>query len=442
MPAQAILPRPSFADVTADTPSTRNRAIDAYRAFAMCAVALGHWLAADVRNGPGGLTGGNALGQLRSLHLLTWVFQVMPVFFCIGGFSNAASLDAHWRAGRPTGTWIRARLSRLTSPSAWLAGTWIVVVAFGHLLGHAELAEMAMAIAAIPLWFLGNYVIDTACAPFIIRTFRSHRAALIAGLATLFVTGEAARLLGVGIIPQMNIVIGWMIFQVLGVAWREGQLPCVRHLLKISAAFYGLAAALVAFGPWPLALVSVPGSRFANTWPPSAVLLAFGFGYCSLAIAVAPAISRYLSRHKTAWTIVVGANTITMTSYLWHFTALSIAAVLLAPTGLLPTTAVGTPSWWFHKLLLIGVAVVALAVIVRLVGSKERAGLVGGSPSPLTIDHRRIGTACSVGLGLVLAAAFEVWTTDGGGSGRAVPAMATVVAVHRTLRRLASQHRD
>jgi hypothetical protein len=439
MPAQAVRTRPSLAAVTADTPSTRNRAIDAYRAFAMCAVALGHWLAADVRNGTSGLTGGNGLAQLRSLHLLTWVFQVMPVFFCIGGFSNAASLDAHWRAGRPTATWVRARLSRLTAPSAWLAGTWIVVVIGGHLLGHAKLAEMAMAIAAIPLWFLGNYVIDTACAPFIIRTFRNHRTALIAGLATLFVTGESARLLGIGIIPQMNIVVGWMIFQVLGVAWREEQLPSGRRLLKISAAFYGLAATLVALGPWPLALVSVPGSRFANTWPPSAVLLAFGFGYCLLAIAVAPAISRYLSRHNTAWTIVVGANTITMTSYLWHFTALSIAAVLLAPTGLLPSTAVGTSSWWLHKMVLIGVAIVVLAVIVRLVGSKERAGLVGGSPSPLAIDHVRTGTALSVGLGLVLAAAFEVWTTDGGGSGRAVPAMATVVAVHLTLRRLASR---
>ena len=81
MPSTALLlqPRPNRSFDVSNTPSSRNRAIDAYRAVAMCAVAVGHWLAADVRTTDGSLTGGNALDKMQGLHILTWVFQVMPL---------------------------------------------------------------------------------------------------------------------------------------------------------------------------------------------------------------------------------------------------------------------------------------------------------------------------------------------------------------------------
>jgi Acyltransferase family len=428
-------------DLTAQlaaTPSTRNRAIDAYRAIAMCAVALGHWIAADVRMKNGSLSGSNALNQVHGLHIVTWVFQVMPVFFLIGGYSNAASLDAHHRAGRSNADWVRARLLRLTTPSVWLAGTWLTVMLAGRILGFASLANMAVAVAAIPLWFLANYVADTALSPITLRWYRTYGTKFVGVLVGFFLVGEAARFPGIHYVPQMNIVLGWLLFQVLGFAWKDGRFCAdARRICLAGVASWVVAATLVALGPWPLAMVSVPGARFANTWPPSLALMFHGLGMCCFAIAAAPRISAFLTRNARAWKAVVVANTMTMTSYLWHFTALSIAAVLLSRVNLLPTATAGTGAWWLQKVPLMATALVVLAGLIAVLAPQERKGLLGTAKAGKT-PRRPLGTtkvAIIVGLcGFVLAAGFETWTAAEGNPVLALPGMIAVISVHATLR--------
>ena len=66
----------------------------------MLAVAFGHWLVIAVAADPdGGIVARNALEVAPQLGWLTWIFQVMPLFFVVGGFSSAMSLHAHWRRG-------------------------------------------------------------------------------------------------------------------------------------------------------------------------------------------------------------------------------------------------------------------------------------------------------------------------------------------------------
>jgi hypothetical protein len=417
------------------TPASRNRAIDAYRALAMCCVALGHWLAADVRVVDGALQGGNALDKVPSLHFVTWLFQVMPVFFLIGGYANAASLDAHHRAGRPNGEWIRARLARLSAPSAWLAGTWLTVLVVGQLAGVAKIAGMAAGGAAIPLWFLANYVADTALSPITLRLYREHGIKFVGALIALFAVGESARFLDIHYVPLINIILGWLLFQVMGFAWKDGHLPKGKKLVMVGAAGYAIAGALVAFGPWPLAMVSVPGAQFANTWPPSLALMFFGVGVCSMAAAAAPAINRFLTRSTRSWKMVAVANTMTMTSYLWHFTALAVAAFGFSKVNLLPTAAVGTGAWWLQKLPLMGAALLVLLGIIAVLSSKERNGLLGG-----TTSGTRTGVpeskALTIGTGVAafaLAAGFETWTAAAGKAQFVIPGTIAVLAVHAWL---------
>lgn len=427
--------RPDGVDVSA-TPASRNRAIDAYRAAAMCAVALGHWLAADVRITNGSITGGNALDKIPSLHILTWVFQVMPLFFCIGGYSNAASLDSHHRAGRSNGSWVRARLLRLTTPSVWLAGTWFVLLIAGHVLGVGKLTNMVVGVAAIPLWFLANYVADTALSPITLRLYRTHGLKFVGALILVFALGEASRFPGIRFVPQINIVVGWLAFQVLGFAWKDGHFPKGRRLVLVGAFGWVTAGTLVAVGPWPLAMVSVPGSRFANTWPPSLALMFYGLGLCCWAIAAAPVISRILAKRNGLWKTVVVANTMTMTSYLWHFTALSIAAVVLGQFDLLPTAAIGSGAWWLQKIPVILVSLVVLAVIVWMLSPKERNALLGNalSAQPGAADSA-FATRLTILAGVSLATGFELWTAAAGRPVMAALGMALVLAVHAGLRR-------
>jgi hypothetical protein len=399
----------------------------------MHSVALGHWLAADVRLVDGSLTGGNALNSVPHLHIITWVFQVMPVFFCIGGFSNAASLDAHHRVGRSNGSWVRARLSRLTTPSVWLAGTWLIVLSLGTMLGQGDIAKKAAGIAAIPLWFLANYVADTSLAPITLRLYRKYNYKFIGGLVGLFAIGEAARFPKIHYVPQMNIVIGWLLFQVVGFAWKDGHLPTGRKLLPVGIASWSIAGLLVTFGPWPLAMVSVPGAQFANTWPPSLALMFYGFGLCCFAIGAAPAVSRFLTRNAKAWKFVVVANTMTMTSYLWHFTALAIAAFALSKTSLLPTAAAGSGAWWIQKLPVMGVAAVILGLLVALLSGRERVGLMNVTKTAAVADHPAMAIATGIA-GLALAGGFETWTAAEGDPKFAIPGMVLVLSVHFALK--------
>lgn len=84
--------------VDAATPATRNRVVDFLRAAAITVVVLGHWTIMAVHP-DGGLQPHGVLDAARWTHPLTWVFQVMPIFFLVGGYSNALS----WRSARRRG---------------------------------------------------------------------------------------------------------------------------------------------------------------------------------------------------------------------------------------------------------------------------------------------------------------------------------------------------
>ena len=89
----------SLADMAGAAKADRNRAIDLYRAIAMVAVAVGHWMAMNIAvDASGELIAGNALEAAPGMAIMTWLFQVMPLFFVVGGYSSAMSLDSFTRA--------------------------------------------------------------------------------------------------------------------------------------------------------------------------------------------------------------------------------------------------------------------------------------------------------------------------------------------------------
>jgi hypothetical protein len=401
----------------------------------MAAVAVGHWLAAAVIQRPdGGLEGANAITYATGLHGLTWLFQVMPLFFLVGGFANAASLDAARRSGTPDHVWLAGRLRRLITPAAVFAAVWGVAGVAAQVLGIGLLAA-AGAAAVIPLWFLANYTIDTVAAPTVLRLYRRYGWAAPAALAALVATLDVARLAGVPYLPWANWVLGWVFFQCLGVAWRDRRSawaarPAMRRLAGGGAVALSAAAALVAFGPWSASMVHAPGLTGAsNTWPPSLPLLLFGIGQCLLAVAAAPALDGLLERSARLWTLVVAANGVAMSVYLWHFTAMTLVAAPAFSAGLLPVLPIGTAGWWATKALLMAGATVVLGGIVAAVARHERAGLTRSSAA---VPAGRFGV---YGLAVVAAIAFEAVTLLRPGTPAGALGCATVVGVWALVRR-------
>ena len=402
---------PAPNDLAANTPTGRNRAIDLYRVVAMVLVAVGHWLVIAIgTDADGELFARNALEVAPQLGWLTWGFQVMPLFFAVGGFASAMSLDAHRRKReadptRTDGDWIVQRLRRLVAPTAVLAGTWIVLLGAGTAFGFGGLIAMGAVGAAIPLWFLANYTIDTALAP-MMRTFIvRNRVATLSALSGIFAVVEIAHVVfHVPFVHHVNWVVGWLLFQMIGFLWRDGVLPAGRRLVVIAAGFWAASIALVALGPWSASMIHVGGLPLSPTHPPSIALVLFGLAQTATAIAAAPAVTRWLERNRRAWTVVVAGNSMSMSVYLWHFTAAVIASAALYAVGLLPSAPIGSIEWWAQKVPVVVLAFVALVPIVALVSWVERRALLA----------ERVGwtgsVGAAIGLAVLVSTSIKVWS--------------------------------
>lgn len=393
-------------DLAAATPTGRNRAIDLYRVIAMGSVAVGHWLVIAIGvDDDGEPFARNALEVAPQYSWLTWCFQVMPLFFAVGGFASAMSLTTHRRRNDADGDWVVQRVRRLVAPTVVLASTWLILIGAGTLAGVGGLVATGAVGAAIPLWFLANYTIDTALAPTMLTNLRRRRTATIVVLITTFGVVELLHVVaGVPWIEHVNWVIGWLLFQMIGFLWADGALPTGRRLGVLAGGFWAAAVALVAWGPWPATMIHVSGVALSPTHPPSLALVVFGVAQTVTAIVMAPAITRLLERRRRLWAAVVAGNSISMSVYLWHFTAMVGASALMYSVGQLPSAPVGSGAWWIQKLPSIALALVLLVAIVALVSKTERRGLMT-RPSAW-----RGSPAAAFVLAILLSTSLKVWS--------------------------------
>ncbi|QAY62613.1 hypothetical protein ET495_04360 [Xylanimonas allomyrinae] len=92
---------PSSLDALVDaTPASRERVVDLLRVLAIGVVVLWHWSLSLTHWRPDGvLTMPNPIPDVPGGWAMTWVFQVMPVFFLVGGYANLAGWQAVTRDG-------------------------------------------------------------------------------------------------------------------------------------------------------------------------------------------------------------------------------------------------------------------------------------------------------------------------------------------------------
>ena len=357
--------------MAAATPARRERYVDFLRVFSLAVVMLGHWLMAGIEFRDGRLVASNVLEAAPAAQWLTWVFQIMPVFFVVGGFANTASWTAAARDGRGYGEWLAGRLTRLVRPVLVFTGVWVALVAALALAGVAPAAVRAGSIAQ-PLWFLAVYVMVVALAPAMVAAQRRWgwgvSVALAGGVAAIDLLRWPG---GVAHVGWLNLALVWLFAHQLGVAWRHGAVARWsrrRFWLLAGAGLGGLLVLTGALG-YGRSMVGVGGGR-SNTFPPSLALVALGVWQFGLAMLLRPAVDRWLDRPR-AWAAVVAANGMAMTVFLWHLTALLIVAAVALPGGLLPAPAVGTAAWWAWRPVWLVAPAVALVPLVWLFARVE-----------------------------------------------------------------------
>ncbi len=379
------------------TPAGRERYVDLLRALAIVLVVLGHWIISVIGHDQAGRpTGHSALGNLPWAWPLTWLLQVMPVFFLVGGYANAAALTA-WRSrGRDATGWLVDRSSRLIRPTTALLVILAIGGAIAWLLG-ADPTEIRTVVwfATIPLWFLVAYLVVVPLTPAMYALHRRVGLVVPLALAGLVALGDLGRILGPANLATANYLFGWLAVHQLGFAWydarspspspsptepdqgadrpglRRRRLPTSRRAGAVLL-LVGLVALLLLtrVWPYPVAMLNVPGERLNNTAPPSVALLAAATAQLGLILSLQNPARRWL-RRSGPWQAVIAVNAVVLTVFLWHLTAAVLLVGLLNALHVLPTPPVGSAAWWAWRVPWLLALAVVLAGLVAVFGPIE-----------------------------------------------------------------------
>lgn len=356
------------------TPDSRDRYVDFLRAFSILVVVFGHWLMAGPEMIDGELRIGHLIAEARWAQWTTWLLQVMPIFFFVGGFSNAGSWRSAQRKGTTYATWLRDRLRRLILPVLPVLAVWtgIAAVALRTELERSLLTVGSQA-ALVPVWFLATYVLIVAAVPISLRLWDRFGWSALAGAAVIAAAIDFANLaMGVPLVMWLNYIFVWNAVHFLGYAWVDGRITPRRHGVKIAAGGLASLATLVALFPYPLAMVGLDNAAVTNSNPPKVTLIALGVFQFGLAMALAPVVRRWLANVRP-WTAVVAVNGSIMSLYLWHLTAMvGVIGASYALDGFGLGFEVNTPAWWATRPAFLMVLVAATVPFLALFGRFER----------------------------------------------------------------------
>lgn len=429
------VPRLTAAGMAAATPVGRERFVDLLRAGSLAVVVLGHWLMAVVSYSDGRFRGDNLLLLEPWTQWLTWVLQVMPIFFLVGGFANAASWTSARRDGVGYGEWVAGRARRLGRPAAAFAVVWASLAVLLRLVGvEGDVVTFAGSVVGIPLWFLAVYLVIIAVAPVAVAAHERFGLAAVAALAVAAGTVDVLRLgAGVEWVGALNFAFVWLAPHQLGVAWRSGALD-VRPTLRWWLVAGGLVALvlLTTVADYPRSMVGGPGGARTNNSPPSVALVALGAWQAGLVLVLRDRANRWLEK-PAVWVNVVRANAMAMTLYLWHLTALVAATVALVATGIFPEAPVGSGTWWALRLVWLGILAALLVPLVALFARVEVAG-ARRLPEGLRASSGGQAVAGSVAIGVAMSLlARQGLSPDGWPLGLPVPALAALAVGLRLL---------
>ncbi|MFD9356386.1 acyltransferase [Streptomyces sp. NPDC060031] len=346
--------------IDAGTPATRDRSVDALRAFAILGVVLGHWLVTALTTADGGLRTTSPLAHMSELAPVSWVFQTLAVFFLVGGHVGAQGYASARSRGVPYGTWVARRLGRLFRPVAAVLVLWAVASA-GLLLGGVEpdTIRTLLKLVLSPLWFLLVFAALTAATPLVSRLGPVWPLAVVAAVDVWrFAFG------GPEWIGWVNVAAGWLVPYTLGAAWSRGAFARRAPAPLLLGGGVVATAALILWGGYPASMVGVPGAALSNLNPPTLAAVTFGLAQCGLALLLREPLARAMRRPR-AWAKVALVNLSAMTIFLWHQTAMmAVTALGLLVSTDLPGlhTVPGSAGWIAARLLWLPAFAAALAI--------------------------------------------------------------------------------
>ncbi len=349
-------------------------------------------MAAIGRDDDGGLAVDNILNIERWMWPLTWVLVLIPLFFFVGGFSNATSWSRVVERetartgrtpsfGRLWGVFLRRRLSGLFLPL--IPFVLLVAVAVGIALALGAPAGLTRTVAVVvvmPLWFVAVFAALAAVAPVMLRLHARYGWWVVVALSVAVVVVELVRIAtDSSAVGTFNYLFVWGTAQQIGFAYADGSLQRMR---RSTVAWWALLAfvalvAVTASPMWPESMIGLSGER-SNFSPPGTVPLLLALVQIPVALLLRPVVAPLLERPRVARVLDVASGA-SMRAFLWHL------PVMVAVTGVLlllhvPFPDPGSGAWWATRPL--WYAVLGLSLWGVLAGTDKVRGRAGRGGQP------------------------------------------------------------
>jgi len=307
----------------------RDLALDVVRAWSLLVVVLGHFLMLIVLWSDSGVPAtGNTLTSGDPWPFVTWLLQVMPLFFIAGGAVNWSSNE---RFPGTYSQWLWQRVARLMRPTVVYLSALAVLFAVVTLLVSREVTDPYLQGVTGPLWFLAVYIPVTALTPATSAWWRRHGIATIAIMLAVVVAVDVVRLNYIETAGAVNMVVAWTLVHQLGYWYRRGVPRAAAWAFVVGG--LGVNVVLTQVLHWyPTSLVGIPTERFSNMAPPTVILVCHSAVLFGGFVLLAPWLRRAFARPKS-YAATVRAAMFAMTIYLWHMLVLVGLLALLHAVG-------------------------------------------------------------------------------------------------------------
>lgn len=342
----------------------RNPYIDFLRAFSLLVVVAWHWVFTIIIWRDDGPHATNPIGFTRGLFFATWLLQVMPLFFYVGGYSHLRSWEKARARGDSIWRFVWVRLKTLAIPALALLGVW---VAAGIVLGAVfDLRWIAKAVLLVvsPLWFMAVYLLLILLLPVFLWLHNRFDTIVVVWLAGLASAVDILRFrYGYEWLGLINMVVVWGFCFQLGFFFDRLVAAARRADFALMwAGLFGLSG-LVASRLYPGSMVGVPGER-SNMAPPTLCIIALALFQAGVAEVVRPWMEQRLIRLRwSRFNELI--NRFSTPLFLFHTTGMALyKAVSYTIAGGRNEATRPTGWWWLARpLSVVGPLVFTLPVI-------------------------------------------------------------------------------
>jgi hypothetical protein len=371
--------------------ANRDRFVDLVRAASLTVVVVWHWAFTIIIVEPDNLYPTNPVGFTTGMWLVTWLLQVMPLFFFVGGWANLSS----WKIAEQKGTSMRSfvlkRIKTLTIPALSLVVIWwILTVALTSLYDVGWLWQVTLLVIS-PLWFIAAYLLIISFMPIWVRLhqrFGILTPIWLAGLAALMDVTRFNH--GWEWAGWFNMLFVWGLAHQLGFFYDKLTTMPRQHVWGfVWGGLFGLIG-LVWAGLYPASMVGVPGDRFSNMAPPSLAIVALLIFQIGFLMLIRPWVMQRIDRVRWKW-FTEKLSTYSMPLYLLHTTGMVISVIVVfIITGTRYELWTVSLWWWITRPLAILFPLLATLPLLALYGKIQKRGKMRKQKNELPLSENPI----------------------------------------------------